>query len=74
MIDKVFDLCVSLLSWLAAQLGISYNAINVWIFCVVWPLFTIGLIAIIIWQAGRIHQLERVRVRSQRPNIGSVLE
>ncbi|MGC3989621.1 MAG: hypothetical protein QM796_08085 [Chthoniobacteraceae bacterium] len=58
-VDGVFDRCVDLLLWGAAQLGTSYNAINVWVFCVIWPLFTLLLIGVIIYQHRRIRYLTR---------------
>ena len=41
MIDKVFYLCVRFLKWLAEKLNMTYNEVNVWIFCVIWPIITI---------------------------------
>jgi hypothetical protein len=58
MIDNIFDLCVQLLVWLADLLGITYKAVNVWIFVIIWPIFTLGLIWIVIRQRRRIKQLE----------------
>ncbi len=58
-IDKVFDACVDLLLSLAARLGVSYNAINVWIFCILWPLLTLVLIGTVIAQRRRIQRLRR---------------
>jgi hypothetical protein len=49
MIDRIFDLCVVLLVWLAETFGTTYKAINVWIFCVIWPLITVVETAAIIW-------------------------
>ena len=57
--DALFDLCVQFLLWLADLLGVSYNAINIWIFCVLWPLFTLALIAVVVRQALRIRKLKR---------------
>ena len=48
MIDFIFRQCVRLLEWAARKLGTTYNAINVWIFCVIWPAITIGLIIAVI--------------------------
>ena len=45
---KVFDLCVELLRWVADKSGITYEAINVWVFYVIWPLLTLGLIVALI--------------------------
>ena len=52
MINFIFRQCVRLLEWAARKLGTTYNAINVWIFCVIWPAITIGLIiaVIVLWR------------------------
>jgi len=47
MIDKLFNGCVDWLEWLAAKLGTTYKAVNVWIFCIIWPLITLALIAVV---------------------------
>jgi len=52
-IDTIFDLCVRWLFGAARILGITYEEINVWLFCIVWPLLTVLLIAwlhILVWQ------------------------
>ena len=49
MIDRIFDLCVDLLVWLADKLGMTYKQINVWIFCVIVPGTILGQTAAIIW-------------------------
>jgi hypothetical protein len=60
MIHTIFQLCVALLVWLADLLGISYEAVNVWIFCVLWPLFTVFLICLALWQRRTISRLRRL--------------
>ena len=40
-IDQNFDYCVQLLIDLASILAITYEEINVWWFCVIWPLLTL---------------------------------
>ena len=50
MTDPIFDRCVDLLEWTARKFGTTYKAVNVWIFCVIWPLITIGLIVALIWR------------------------
>lgn len=40
-IDKTFNFCVKLLFDVADIIGISYEEINVWIFCVIWPILTL---------------------------------
>jgi hypothetical protein len=49
MIDRIFNLCVELLVWLAKKLGMTYQTVNVWIFCVIVPLVLLGQTATIIW-------------------------
>jgi|APSaa5957512535_1039671.scaffolds.fasta_scaffold429836_1 hypothetical protein len=41
--NTAFDLCVELLLLLAQLSGLTYKEINVWIFCIVWPLLTLGM-------------------------------
>lgn len=55
MYHKVFCACVELLEKTAAKINewfpstkMDYTKINVLTFCVIWPLFTIGLIAAIV--------------------------
>lgn len=40
-IDTIFMLCVHFLQWLAKKLGMTYNEVNVWLFCVICPLVTL---------------------------------
>ena len=47
-IDEIFNFCVILLSDLAKFLNITYEEINVWLFCVIWPILTLILFAEII--------------------------
>ena len=42
-IDSIFNWCVIALVELAKLLGITYEEINVWLFCVAWPVFTLAL-------------------------------
>jgi hypothetical protein len=58
MIDAIFDLCVLLLLFLADLFGMTYKAINVWIFVVVWPVLTLALIAVVVWQRLKIRSLQ----------------
>ena len=57
MVDVTFDLCVLVLVVLAEWLGITYEAINVWFFVVIWPIFTLALIAVVVWQQLKIRKL-----------------
>jgi hypothetical protein len=43
MWDKVFNICVDIMLFLGDLTGLSYNQINVLVFCILWPLHTIYL-------------------------------
>ena len=57
MIDKLFWLCVKFLHWLAGKCGTTYEAINIWIFCIIWPVITLALVVIVVVQHLRIVEL-----------------
>ena len=59
MINRIFQLCVDFLVWLAHLMGTSYEEINVWIFCVIWPVITVVLVILVLWQWLRIRRLEQ---------------
>ena len=59
MMDQVFDWCVNVLIYWANIFGITYKEINVWVFVIIWPILTIVLIAVIVWQRQRIQQLSK---------------
>lgn len=59
-IDGLFNLCVDLLDWTAFQFGISYNEINIYIFCIIWPLLTLFLIGLCVFQRREIKKLRRI--------------
>jgi hypothetical protein len=43
MWDEVFNICVDIMSFLGKLTGLTYNEINVLVFCVIWPLHTLYL-------------------------------
>ena len=47
-IDYTFNYCVKLLYDIAHIIGITYEEINVWIFCVIRPILSLIMIAEII--------------------------
>jgi hypothetical protein len=59
MMDQVFDWCVRVLVYWAHILGITYKEINVWIFVILWPILTLVLLGIIIWQQRKIRSLRK---------------
>jgi len=42
-IDTIFDCAVIALYQVAGLMGITYEEINVWLFCVAWPVVTVLL-------------------------------
>lgn len=40
-IDQLFTLCVNFLLIVAERLNMTYNEVNIWIFCIIWPIITI---------------------------------
>ncbi len=59
--DTIFDWCVALLMWLAELTGTTYKAINVIIFCILWPLVTIILVVWCVKQRVLIRKLRKTR-------------
>jgi hypothetical protein len=59
MMDQIFDWCVNVLIYWANIFGITYKEINVWVFVIIWPIMTIGLVAIIVRQRQRIQQFSK---------------
>ena len=57
MINPIFDWCVHFLATLAGQLGMTYKAINVWVFVILWPIFTLFLIGLVVAQHQKIRRL-----------------
>jgi hypothetical protein len=49
---------VHILVFLAGQTGLTYKEINVWIFVILWPFLTLGLLLLVIFQRRRIQILE----------------
>ena len=58
-VDVIFNICVKFLYDAAAILGITYEEINVWLFCVIWPILTIYMSYEIIKLRLRIARLSR---------------
>ena len=57
--DQIFDWCVNVLVYWAGIFGITYKEINVWVFVIIWPIVTLVLVAVIVWQWRRIRQLSK---------------
>ena len=65
MTDAIFYLCVALLIKLADLVGVTYEAINVWIFCVIVPGFILALLVLVFRQRTKILELEKQLVGSR---------
>lgn len=66
MIDETFDWCVRLLVFAADRLGMTYKAINVWVFVIIWPVCTLLLVGLIVLQHLEIRRLSRKAKEMQR--------
>jgi hypothetical protein len=60
-IDSIFDWAVLALVWLGNLLGISYEEINVYLFCIAWPLVTV-LMMVVIWNLWSDNQRLRTKL------------
>ncbi len=61
---RVYCACVDFELRLAKLLSISYRDVNAGLFFVLWPLVTVGLVALVIHQRRVLRRLERVQVSS----------
>ena len=59
MIDKLFQICVQLLLWLADITGTTYNEINIYVFVVAGPLVFFIMLFMIIRYKRIIHKLKK---------------
>ncbi len=48
--NEIFSICVAILEWIAALLGISYQAANIWIFVIIEPIVFVIMLIIILKQ------------------------
>ena len=59
MIHSIFEICVRILYVAGQWLGIGYEAINVWVFVIIWPIVTVVLAVVIAAQAAELRHLRR---------------
>jgi len=59
LFNEIFNLCVKFLLWLGDNFGLSYKAINVIIFCIIWPFLTIWMIIYIIKLKSKLKQFKK---------------
>ena len=60
LITFIFRACVNFLLWLGNLTGLGYMGINVLIFCVIWPIFTVWLIWLVFKQRKGIQELRNI--------------
>jgi len=55
-INIVFNWSVAALRYCASVLGMSYQEINVWFFCIIWPLVTVLMMVAIVklWRDNQV--------------------
>jgi hypothetical protein len=63
-VDLVFNYCVKLLYDVASIMGISYEEINVWVFCIVWPIATIIILGEMVRLKIQIRRFKRLVYQS----------
>ncbi len=47
--NKAFYLCVNFLEYIAVKFNTTYEAINVWIFCIIGPIVFLSMLFMIIY-------------------------
>ncbi len=62
-INELFDYCVEVLIIGAKMLGMTYNEINIWIFCIIEPIVFIIMFLIIINQYLKIKHLRNEKIK-----------
>ncbi|HNW90124.1 MAG TPA: hypothetical protein PKN48_10710 [Bacteroidales bacterium] len=59
MMNQFFDLCVWLLQVSANFLGISYQAINIWLFVIIHPLITLLFLLLFVRKSIKYNKLKK---------------
>jgi hypothetical protein len=59
VIHWIFEACVRILYEAGQWLGIGYEAINVWVFVIAWPVVTLGLVATVVWQGWAMRKAKK---------------
>ena len=55
-IDMTFNWAIIALDEVAGWFGITYEEINVWLFCVAWPILTLLLVCAVVFLLAPHHQ------------------
>jgi hypothetical protein len=67
--EVVFRECVDILSLIAAVFNISYEAANIWIFCIIWSFLFLVLIIWNIYLRRRLRSLRMILKSKPLPNV-----
>ena len=51
LVNSLFWLCVEIMQWLCALTGISYAALNIWLFVIIQP--TMIIVLFVLWIRAR---------------------
>lgn len=72
--NNIFDLCVRFLLVLSDFFRTTYKAVNVWIFVILWPIFTLLLIIMVFVQRRKIKKLrtELSTKEQPQPTLGAL--
>lgn len=62
MKDAIFNFCVRILMDISHASGISYEAINIWLFIIIHPLITILFVILYIITLKRFRNLKKRRI------------
>ena len=57
--NKAFDWCVDILKYYAKLLGMTYEEINIWIFCIIEPIIFFVMLFIIIKLYLKVRELKK---------------
>ncbi len=66
MWDELFYICVDILSILGDLTGLTYNQINVLVFCLFWPLHTIYLFTLSYRARKKLYLLNKPNTKPKR--------
>lgn len=56
--NRLFDLCVDILTYWAKLSGMTYKEINIWIFCIIEPFVFLIMLGIIVGQNRVIRKIK----------------
>jgi len=73
IINTVFGLCVVVLSWLGEVTGLGYKGVNVVIFCIIWPGWSVWMVIKAVKSKRLQVKSEMQRKKSRELDVASVI-